>query len=337
MKGRVSMVVRSYCTSDIPALTAIWNRAAKAGETVYRPLDEVALSAKLFSQSENGTRCFVAEKGGKVIGFVHGVAQNRFLPGETHENTPGFLTAALVPPDYRRLGVGTALLTALEQSFAAEGKRRISVSERNPVQLAWVVPGTPGHEHNKAPGVDEDCEGYKFLLAKGYQITDREVAMYMPLDQYMPDTRLEDRRSALRAMGIETGRYDVTLRYDFDRMCDRVGSEYWRSVLQEETVASSPRPILAATHGGHIVGFTGPVDLESSGRGWFSGICTDPEYEKRGIATVLFNLLMKEFIAEGAIYSTLFTGSENRAQNLYVRTGFRIVRRFSVMTKAITP
>ena len=71
------------------------------------------------------------------------------------------------------------------------------------------------------------------------------------------------------------------------------------------------------------------------GRGWFCGIFTDPEYERRGIATVLFNLLMQEFIAEGATFSTLFTGVENHAQRIYLRTGFRVVRKFSIMHKEL--
>ena len=58
-------------------------------------------------------------------------------------------------------------------------------------------------------------------------------------------------------------------------------------------------------------------------------------YERRGIASVLFNLLMQEFIAEGAAFSTLFTGEENHAQRIYLRAGFRVVRRFSVMEKGL--
>ena len=137
-------------------------------------------------------------------------------------------------------------------------------------------------------------------------------------------------------------------------MCDGVESEYWRSVLKTEiqchrdgvpctdirfipngVVPAGPRPILAATHEGKIVAFTGPVDKQKSGRGWFSGICTDPNYERRGIASVLFNLLMQEFVDEGAAFSTLFTGDDNHAQKIYKNAGLRVVKRFSIMKKAL--
>ncbi|MBQ8094901.1 MAG: GNAT family N-acetyltransferase, partial [Clostridia bacterium] len=75
-----------------------------------------------------------------------------------------------------------------------------------------------------------------------------------------------------------------------------------------------------------------PVDRQKSGRVLFTGICTDPEYEHRGIATVLFSMLMAEFAREGAAFSTLFTGADNRAQQIYARAGMRIVRHFTLMT-----
>ena len=83
------------------------------------------------------------------------------------------------------------------------------------------------------------------------------------------------------------------------------------------------------------MGFTGPVDKQKSGRGWFTGICTDPLFERRGIATVLFNLLMQAFVEEGAAFSTLFTGTDNHAQKIYRAAGMRTVRQFSIMTMGL--
>jgi len=329
------MAIRIMAPADIPAIVALWNNSVDAGEVVYKPLTPGDFSQKLIDGIPGGGKaiCLVADRKGQVEGFVHGVLQGSYLPGETPENTPVYLTALFVAPAKRRQGVGTALLDAFLKAGREAGKGRAMVSDHNPVQLGWRIPGAPGHDHNKAPGVDEDCMGYGFLQNKGFAVPAHEIAMYLPLAQYAAPTDLAQRQEALAAHGIITGRYDVALRYDFDRMCDRVGSEYWRKVLQDETKSACPRPILAATCDRHIVGFTGPVDLEPSGRGWFTGICTDPEFGGRGIATVLFNLLMQEFIAVGAAFSTLFTGADNHAQRLYLHTGFTVVRRFAVMEK----
>lgn len=330
------MNLRVFGRGDIAWAAGLWSDSARAGEVAYKPLSPESFSEILLDvpayQAEQG---LVAEVDGRPVGFAIGHKKAAFLPGETHENTPGYLTALLVERAQRGKGVGTALLNALGDVFRAQGKRSIACASTNPVNLAWTVPGTPGHDHNNAPGVDQDCAGYPFLLARGFRERHREVAMYLDLARYHADPQVALIRQRLASEGVYTGRYDVKLGYEFDGMCDRVGSEYWRKVLRDEIAAPDPRPILVATHERSIVGFTGPVDRQASGRGFFTGICTDPLYERRGIATVLFNLLMQEFICVGARFSTLFTGEENHAQRLYLRAGFSVVKRFSALSKEL--
>ena len=330
------MTVRPMEKGDLPAALRLWNDSADRGEVLLKPMTERRFGAVFEANpSYDGAYDFVAEEEGRVVGWVSGITKKEFLPRETHQNTPGFLTVIFVDREHRRRGVGTALVQALLAAYGRDGKKSAACFSTNPIDLGWTIPGTPGHDHNNAPGVDMDGAGYPFLQALGWAAGHVEVAMYLDLSRYEAPPIVAELQERLRGAGIETGRYDPSAGCDFDRMCDRVGSEYWRSVLQEETARQQPRPILAATHEGHMVGFTGPVDVEPSGRGWFTGICTDPQFEKRGIATVLFNLLMQEFIAVGAQFSTLFTGDSNHAQRLYTRTGFEVRRRFALMDKSL--
>ncbi len=330
------MLIRNAVKSDRSQIFRLWNESAGAGEVVYKEMTEDRFLT-LFEKNPHydGAYDFVAEENGEIIGYISGAEKKVFLPGETHENTPGYLTAMFVDKAFRRIGVGKALLSALEDAFRKAGKKSVISSGNNPVNLGWYIPGTPGHDHNNAPGTDVDCIGYEFLLKNGYKDLHREVAMYLDLSKYEIKPEVEEIRQRLMQEGIQAGRYDCSLNCEFDGMCDRVGSEYWRKVLKDETAKEHPRIILAGVTDGHIVGFTGPVDLEPSGRGWFTGICVDPLYEKRGIATVIFNDLMREFILEGAKFSTLFTGIDNHAQKLYRRTGFDVKRTFAIMKKEI--
>ncbi len=331
------MTIRKALPSDRAAIFALWNASCEKNEVVYKPLTEERFNA-LFENNPHydGEYDFIAEENGEVIGFVSGAEKKIFLPGETRENTPGFITAIFVKDGKRKEGVGKALLAALEDAFRLNGKKSVVSSGNNPVNLGWYIPGTPGHDHNNAPGTDVDCAGYEFLIKNGYKDLHREVAMYLDLSKYECSPEIEEIRARLKnEENIYVGRYDVKWGCEFDGMCDRVGSEYWRQVLREETAKEKPRPILAAVCGDQIVGFTGPVDRQENGRGWFTGICTDPLYERRGIAGVLFNDLMGEFIKVGAAYSTLFTGTENHAQRLYLKTGFRPARYFAIMKKNV--
>ncbi len=348
-------MIRTVTASDLAQIADLWNASAGAGEVVYSPVTEASLQDALSPLAESRPG-FVSVEDGIIAGFIFGAVKTVFLPGETAENTPGYLTCVFVRKEYRRRGIGTALSGALENAFRALGKRAVRVSDGNPVSLPWIIPGTPGHDHNNAPGVDTACAGYPFLSALGYRDAVHEVALYLNLKDYAPKPEIAEKKKALGAQGIRVGRYDPALRYDYDGMCSRVGSEYWREVLRAEIachergepnrdprfipdgrIPAGPRPIMAAVcdSARAIVAQAGPVDLQKSGRGWFTGICTDPLYEGRGIGTVLFNELMGEFIREGAAFSTIFTGEDNHARKIYERTGFRPVRTFAVMKKEL--
>lgn len=350
------MRIRTYEKQDLPSVIRIWNESVQAGEVVYYELTEAYFHTKFESDPNYDPKySLVAETDGEVIGFINGVAKKIFLDNETNENSPGFITCFFVRKDQRGQGVGRALVNELCARFKAIGKSSVAISNANPINLDWRVPNTPGHDHNNTPGVDMDAPGYTFLKAEGFEEEDREIAMYLDLKNYIPWDGMKEKQAQLLSEGVYTGVYDASLDYDYDRLCDRVGSEYWREVIRSELgcwkenrpntdvrfmpngtkVPAGPRPMLVATCDKHIVAFTGPVDKQDSGRGWFCGIFTDPQFEHRSIAPILFHLLMQAFIAEGATFSTLFTGESNRAQNIYLRTGFRIARRFAIMKKAL--
>lgn len=326
------MEIHVYQSAHLPGIVSLWNLCIARGEALYRPLTPGYFEEKFLI---DGAEIHVAIENNEVIGFICGCVKTQFLPGQSAANTPGYLSVLMVAPDYRRRGVATALLAHLEDRFRAMGKTACTVTSTCPINLDWVIPGTPGHEHNNMPGVDLGGMGLPFLLACGYAERVREVAMYLNLSVFTPSPEIEEKRARLAAQGIAAGLYDPAVHADFDGMCDRVGSEYWRQVLREELAKDHPRPILAAVHEGKMVGFTGPVDRQENGRGWFTGICTDPLYEKRGIAAVLFSDLMGQFVRVGAAYSTLFTGTENHAQRLYRRTGFTPARHFTIMSKTL--
>ena len=347
------MICRGMKQEDLPEVIRIWNACVDAGEVLYYPLSEEYFTRKFIEgpgcEPEN---LLVAECENLVVGFLHGVA-----PGTFPASRPGcaYLTTVLVAASHRGQGIGRALLDSFRERMVSRGAETLYISSLNPVNLDWRIPGTPGHDHNNMPGADAGCAGYPFLERYGFSVRYQEVAMYMDLSGWTFSPKASAMRERLREEGIETGPYDAALDCGFDRMCDSVGSDYWRDVLRTEIAAwkagkpnadprmwadgippRGPRTLLTAVHNGQIVGFTGPVDLQKSGRGWFTGICTDASYEGRGIATVLFNLLMEAFVREGAAFSSLFTGLGNHARKVYERAGMRPVRQFNLMSMPLS-
>ena len=345
-------MIRPMKDQDIGAVLNIWNECATAGEVVYKPLQETDWRRKMIANPEcSSTEAYVDEEDGIIAGFVIGHTKR----GDGAVSANGYLTGLFVRRDECGKGIGRKLEERLEDAFAVRGIQTILCSGSNPVNLEWLIPGTPGHGHNNAPGVDEECSGYAFLRKLGFVPTATEIAMYLNLADYQIPADFEERKNDLKKRGVNAGIYDARLRYDYDGMCDRVGSEYWREALKSEIachlenrpnsdlrfipdgeVPAGPRPIMAATCDGKIVAQAGPVCVQSNGRGYFTGICTDPLFERRGIGSVLFHCLMQEMIAQGAQYASLFTGESNHAQKIYLQAGFRPVRRWVLMKKSLT-
>lgn len=349
------MYIRTFRPGDLPRMAGIWNESVRAGEVVCFGMSPEYWHTKFENHPDFDPEYVpVALEDEEIAGFAVGIVQRHFLDHETDTNTPGYIPCVFVSPRFRGRGIGRALIGTLLNRFRERGKAFVSLSGGT-LDLDWHIPGTGGRDHNNLPGVDTDCPGYGFFRRLGFDEKGIETALYLDLKDYRPLPDMTEIQARLLSEGIRTGRYDPTLDYDYDRACDRVGSDYWREVIRSELacwkegrpntdprflpngtrVPAGPRPLLVATADRHIVGFTGPVDMQDSGRGWFTGIFTDPEYGRRGIATVLFHSLMQEFIAEGATFSTLFTGENNPARRIYLGAGFRSVKRFAVMTKKI--
>ncbi len=341
------MIIRPLIPQDTKAAVALMQLISDRGEILYKPLTEADFSARFFGECRWNWGAFENET---LIGFVSASAKTSFLNKENAANTPLYLTLVLVHPDYRLQGVGAKLVDEVKKLRAELGKPNITITDMNPVRLAWLIPGANGHDHNNAPGVYENGMGYPFLLKQGFEARMHEVAMYVDLSAYQWNPDMDAVIEKLNEEGITVGVWKVGMGEEYDGMCDRVGSEYWRNVLKQEIAAwkenrpnadpdlwvdgiapAGPRPILVAMKDEHIIGFTGPVGCQQSGRGWFTGICVDPDFGGRGIGSVLFNMLMREFIGVGAQFSSLFTGTENHAQKIYRRAGFEPRAQWAVM------
>ena len=319
----------------IPEVVSLWNDHLSR-QTQYKPLTGAEFEARFLKDpnfSYDGT--FIAVEGGKVIGFANGIVKREFLPGENHENTPGYLTMVVVDTDFRGKGCGSALLQKLEEYFRARGKKNSQSIFFNPIKLEWYIPGTGGHDHNNAPGVDADTPAPAFMERNGYRVLSREVSYHLDLSDFRMSDGALQKQKALSEKGIFTGYYDPRKHFGFDELFDDLGSGDWRKGIMDNLALARPDPVIIAADHGKICGFTGPIRVQESGRGFFVGIGTHSQYRGEGIMSVLFELLMDGFKNAGAKFSTLFTGIDNPARKTYERTGFTIVRNWTVMGKEI--
>jgi GNAT superfamily N-acetyltransferase len=329
------MEIRNLQDRDIDGVVELWNESCGT-EMPYKPFTRESFKEKFLKNPHYQPEgSFVLYERDTLVGFANGLYKRGFLPGETHENTPGYLTFVLVAKDHRGKGYGTALYKRVEDFFRNSGKKQIQVIFFNPINLEWIVPGTEDHDHPNAPGVDMDGPGYKFLQQQGFVQRTCEVSFHLDLSGYELPEKLMEREKQLQKKGIVIEYYDSARHDGFDQLFDNLKHEYWRKDIKDNLSLEKPHPILIVNHQGKIRGFAGPIAVQPSGRGWFAGIGIDPGYGGQGIGTVLFSRLMKSFSDRGARFSTLFTGEENPARRIYERTGFKPVKKWAVMGKEL--
>ena len=329
------MEIKSFEDRFISEIAALWN-IHLSGQTPYKPLTEEEFKAKFVHDpnfSYDGT--FLAIEEGKVIGFANGIMKKDFLPGETHENTPGYLTMVIVHTDYRGKGIGSLLLQKLENYFRTNGKKKAQSIFFNPIKLEWYIPGTDKHDHNNSPGVDMDSPAFAFMQKNGYRNQAHQVSFHLDLSDFQISEKALAKQKELINKGIFAGYYDPRKHHGFNELFDNLGTKDWNKGIIDNLAQDKPDPVIVAADNGQICGFTGPIRVQESGRGFFIGIGTHSQYRGEGIMSVLFELLMDGFKSSGAKFSTLFTGADNPARKTYERTGFKPVRNWAVMSKEI--
>ena len=225
------------------------------------------------------------------------------------------------------------LLDALEEAFRVAGKTASAVTFFNPMHLPWVIPGSPGHEHNNMPGIATDLPLHERMLAHGYTETTQETAMYRTLTDYAipPEIRALEHRTA--AEGCTLALYDPNRHHGLDAMLQALDNPDW--TVRVTAAARDGLCLPVALAGNTVAGFAGPVYPEPTGRGYFAGIGIAPQYQHRHLGKLLFFRLCAEEKRAGAVYMSLFTGVANPARRIYESAGFTSVRTFGVLLKTL--
>ncbi|MFP3091438.1 GNAT family N-acetyltransferase [Treponema sp. TIM-1] len=107
------MSIRVMTREDYPAVYKLWKTVPGMG---LRSLDDTEQGITRFLARNPGA-CFVAEAAGEVAGAV--------LSG--YDGRRGYIYHAAVREEYRRRGIGSALVQAVETALAGEGITKIAL------------------------------------------------------------------------------------------------------------------------------------------------------------------------------------------------------------------
>lgn len=321
-------MVRNYTDGDREAAENLWKE--NASRQGYALRNRAALGAMLFDHPYfSPGHTFVLEEDGEVRAFVCGCTGSD-IPGGKER---GFFTCLLADRAYDTDCTAEVLLRALEDSFRAKGKKYSAVTFFNPMRLPWVIPETPGYEHNNMPGIDVRLPLYAQMLRTGYAEAARECAMYRDLSDFAVPKDIQALAGQLARQGCTVGAYDAERHSGLREMLASLENPDWMRQIPEAADRNLLLPVALA--GDRVAGFAGPVYPEPTGRGYFAGIGIMPQYQHRGFGTLLFYRLCEAEKQAGAKYMSLFTGENNSAKKIYEGAGFRTVRTFGVLLKQL--
>lgn len=253
-----------------------------------------------------------------IVGFLYAVRAGR---GIGPDPDGGWITIGCVHPDARRQGIGSEMLRRAKSFLAAKGAAWVNYAA---YPLAYFVPGLD---------VEAYPEAAKLFERHGFTRQYTAAAMSIDLAEYaMPDD-VRALRAARTAEGYRFGPASAddlpeTLGFAAQRLAPDWGEAVRDSVLQHGRI---DRVLVARHPEGQVVGFAtygayrglrerfGPYGVDESSRG-------------TGLGKVLLHDTLTRMRAEGAQSAWfLWTGENSPAGQLYLRSGFRITRRFDVL------
>lgn len=326
------MEIKKFEITMLGDLVNLWNSSV-VPYSIFSPFTEESFTAKFLNNPHyKNEGMLVALIDNKVIGFGNATYNNGNADASS---TPGYITCIAVDKEYQRRGIGTKILLALESYLKSVGKTYIRNLFFNPILLEWYVPGFNKHEHPGAPAVPANTPYYFLLMNNGYNVNGQQDAYHLDLSKYeLPNKVIQNLEDNAKE-GYTITFYDPKLHYGFEELFDALKNDGWRNVVRNNLSKEKPEPMLIVQKDGEILGWTGPVFTQASGRGYLGGIGVHPKTQGRGLGKSLFSMLCHKSKENKATFMTLFTGSDNPARNIYFYAGMKLVQSFMVLRKEL--
>ncbi len=308
--------------ADLPAMVEVVNACNRADK-----IDEIETLEGMTHDYAHLTNCDpatdlrIVEAGGRLVGY------GRVWWWQNGESERVYALGGFVHPDWRRRGIGRALLGWQEQRA---GEIAATHPQDGPRFLqGWMM---------------DTAVGRKALYdSLGYQPARYGFLMVRPLDAPIPDLPLPD---GLEVRPVETGH----MRRIFDALNEAFRDHWGHREMTEEDFQSwsgwplaMPRLWQVAWADGEVAGMVlntfFPEDNKQLGvlRGWTDPICVRRPWRKRGLARALIMRSLKVLKEQGMTEGALGVDTQNLsgALHLYESCGYRVLNSSTTVRKAM--
>lgn len=310
--------IRSYEPNDYVTVLSLLDRAITED-----PINSEYFQRKvLLDQNYNPRGTLVACADGKIVGFALGMVRRHKIEDMAPDFDRSWITVLAVDEAYRRQGIATRLVQALEAYF-----------KDNNCNVTWVASYAPNYF---IPGVDVAAypEALEFFKKMGYAEVYRPLAMDADLVHLKTPDWVKDKEKKLTADGVVFETYRPEL---IQPLMDFMLAEFpgdWQRYARDAMVRITtgeyhPSNLWIAHHNGKVLGFVqhdnvcrfGPFGVAASERG-------------RGLGAVLLLKVMHAMRGKG-MHNAWFLWTDDKTAQLYGAAGFVETRRFAVLKKPL--
>jgi len=311
------MTIRSYSARDeIDDIIALWN--------VCLPQDMVDQSnfckRVIFDVNFDPDLFLIAEDGDKVkVGFAYGVRLR--VRDENVESDKAWIVAIGVHPKHRRKGIGSALISTLENTLVERGEKAISLGA---YPANYFFPGVDSEAYEESVAFFKNC---------GYIESGKSVSMDLHLRGYQMPLKYAEIKAKLIENGFAFTPFrlrDSMPTYDFLR-------EYfphWLSGVRGNILDGRGENtiILAWDANREVAGFVMRAMDGTEER--FGPFGVRPSLQGKGIGGVLFHKMMESMVAQRIFY-TYFMWTGERNIDIYGQWDMKVYRTYIMMDKVL--
>ena len=172
-------------------------------------------------------------------------------------------------------------------------------------------------------------------MANGYHVQGQQDAFHLDLDKYEMPEAVKAKLAENEKRGYKIELYDPNIHYGIEEFCEKIGPTGFARSIRYNLSKEKPNPFLVVSENGKVVGWTGAMYTEPSGRAHFDGIIVDPDVRGGGLGKTLFCSLGDYSKKNGSSFMTFFTGLDNPARYIYMYAGHKIIQSFAVMRKEL--
>jgi ribosomal protein S18 acetylase RimI-like enzyme len=309
------MEIRPYSPHDLEPVVDLLGRSLHADPIT----PEVFQRKVLLDYNFDPNGCMLAWEDKKLLGFMLGMTRKFQLEDGVPDFDRSWITLAAVDEGYRRRGIGTELLRAVEKHLQSKN-----------VKSVWVSSYAPNYF---IPGIDVNAypAALEFFKKNGYAEIYRPLSMDSNLVHLETPEWVKEKERLLEEQGVVLETYQPwhTLPL-LDFMKQHFAGDWQRYIRETMTKISLAQvasdQVFVAHENGKVLGF---CQHEGERFGPFG---VDPSERGRGIGVALLLKCLHSMRAKGW-HNAWFLWTDDKVAKLYAEAGFKESRRFALLRK----